>query len=83
LERPVLKAYAVEQPDAQARSIADGLKLALRELAEQEPETLRKFLLAVFDHLSDGASKWAGRKLLTAVGAALFAAAIWMVSRKW
>jgi len=66
-----------------ARHVADGLKLALKELAEDEPETLRKFLLAVFREVGDGAQMWVGRKLLTALGAALFAMAIWIVSRKW
>lgn len=65
------------------RDIADGLKMALRELAESEPETLRKFLMAVFEHMADGASKWAGKKLFALLAAALFSAALWMVARKW
>lgn len=64
-----------------ARDMADGLKLALRELAEEEPETLRRFLLAVFEHLAEGASTWAGKKLLTLVAAALFGAGLWLISK--
>jgi hypothetical protein len=71
------------ESDDRAREIADGLKLAMRELAESEPETLRKFLLAVFEHLGDGASKWAGSKMLTMIGAALVAAGMWFVTRRW
>ena len=66
-----------------ARHVADGLKLAMKELAEEEPETLKRFLLAVFGHLGEGAQMWFGKKLLTALGAALFAAAVWLVGRKW
>jgi hypothetical protein len=53
-----------------ARHYADGLKLALHELAETEPET-------------DGASKAAGRKIFTMIGASMLAAALWLVARKW
>jgi hypothetical protein len=69
------------QVDPSVRAFADGLKLALRELAHDEPETLRAFLMAVFDHLNDGASKWAGGKILAFVAAALFGAAIWLLSK--
>ena len=65
------------------RDIADGLKMALRELAESEPETLRKFLMAVFEHMADGAGKWAGKKLFALVVAAMFSAALWLLARKW
>lgn len=70
-----------DNPTPAARDMADGLKLALRELAEEEPETLRKFLLAVFEHLSDGASSWAGKKLLALLAAALFGAGLWLISK--
>ena len=70
-------------PEITSRLIADGFKLALHELAESEPETLRKFILACFRHMSDGASQAAGRKLFTLVGAAMLAAALWLVARKW
>lgn len=66
-----------------ARHYADGLKLALHELAHDEPETLRKFILASWGHLADGATQAAGRKLFTMIGASLIAAALWMVARKW
>jgi hypothetical protein len=65
------------------RDIANGIKLALKELGEDEPETLRRFLMAVFEHLGDGATKWAGRKFFTGVAVALFAASLWLMSRKW
>lgn len=71
----------MEEPTAAARDMADGLKLALRELADEEPETLRKFLLAVFDHLSEGASSWAGKKLLALIAAMLFGAGLWLISK--
>ena len=70
-----------DQTTAAARDMADGLKLALKELADEEPETLRKFLLAVFEHLSDGASTWAGKKLLTLIAAMLFGAGLWLISK--
>ena len=62
---------------------ADGVKLALHELAETEPETLRKFILACWGHMADGASKAAGRKIFTMIGASMLAAALWLVARKW
>jgi hypothetical protein len=65
------------------RHYADGIKLAIQELAESEPETLRRFIMACWDHMADGASKAAGKKLFTMVGAAMLAAALWMVARKW
>jgi hypothetical protein len=67
--------------DAQARAIADGLKLALRELAHDEPETLRAFLMAVFTHLNEGASRWMGGKILAFLAATLFGAGIWLLSK--
>lgn len=69
------------------RDYADGIKLALHELAEQDEdhEVLPRFLKRVFsnlqDQFTDGASKWAGKKLMAAVAAALFAAALWLVTR--
>jgi hypothetical protein len=69
------------EEERQARAFADGLKLALRELAHDEPETLRAFLMAVFEHLADGANKWAGGKVLTFIAATLFGAAVWLLSK--
>jgi hypothetical protein len=66
-----------------ARHYADGLKLALHELAETEPETLRRFIMASWGHMADGASKAAGRKIFTMIGASMLAAALWLVARKW
>lgn len=40
------------------RITADGIKLAIKELAKDEPETLRAFLMAIWEHTADGASKW-------------------------
>jgi hypothetical protein len=71
--------YVEESP--QARAFADGLKLALRELAHDEPETLRAFLMAVFQHLNEGASQWAGGKILAFVAAALFGAGVWLLAK--
>lgn len=53
----------------------------MRELAHDEPETLRAFLMAVFTHLNEGASRWAGGKILAFVAATLFGAAIWLLSK--
>ncbi len=62
--------------------VAAGLVLALRSLSAKDKEALREFLTAVFDHLSDGASKWVGKKLLARVAAAMFSAGIWLGARK-
>ena len=70
-----------ERKDLRAREIADGLKLAIKELAHDEPETLRQFLMAIWEHTADGASRWAGRKLLALVAGALFAAALWLLAK--
>lgn len=78
---------AGEPVPPEVRAFADGIKLALQELAEQDEdhEVLPRFLRRVFGHmrseLTDGASKWAGRKLLALVATALFTAGVWLVSR--
>ena len=59
---------------------ADAIKLAIRELAESEPETLRAFLRAIWEHTSDGASSWLGRKLLAMMAAVLFSFALWLAT---
>lgn len=72
----------------EVRAIADGIKLALQELAEQdeEHELLPRFLKRVFGHLQeqflDGTSKWAGKKLIAYAAGALFAFAVWLLATK-
>ena len=70
------------QQQIRAREVADGLKIAIRELAKDEPETLRAFLMAVWEHTADGASKWVGRKLFALLAGALFTLALWLISLK-
>jgi hypothetical protein len=65
-----------------AREIADGLKLALKELAKEEPETLRQFLKAIWEHTADGASWWFGRRILSLIAGVLFAGALALISIK-
>lgn len=66
-----------------AHVLALGIKQAIKELAAEDSETLRHFMRAVFRHLSDDASRWIGSKVLAAIAGALFAAAMWIVTKKW
>ena len=72
-----------DKPRGHARHIADGIKLAVSELSKEESPRLRDFVRRIFAVVADEAQAWFGRKLLAALGAALFAAAIWLVTKKW
>jgi len=63
------------------RAYADGIKLALHELAEEEPETLRRFILASFGHVADASNKWVGAKLIAIISGALIALALWLIAK--
>jgi hypothetical protein len=65
----------------EVRAYADGIKLALHELAEDEPETLRAFVMATWMHMTDGANKWLGAKILAILSGALVALALWLISK--
>lgn len=71
-----------EEPNQQVRDGADALKLALQELARDEPETLKALMIAMWEIASDGANKSLGRKLWTLIGTALLAAALSFVAWK-
>ena len=76
-----MEPWVSDAKEQRARDIAEGLKLAMKELARDEPETLRAFLMAVWEHTSDGASKWFGRKFLALLAGALFTAALWLITK--
>ena len=65
-----------------ARAHAEGIKLALHDLANDERDTLRSFIAAVSQHVREACSKWVGEKFLALVGAALLTSAVWLISRK-
>jgi hypothetical protein len=65
----------------EVRAYADGIKLALHELAADEPETLRAFVMAAWSHMTDGANRWLGAKILAIVSGALVALALWLISK--
>ena len=75
----------LERSPVSPRVVADGVKIALKELASEPHgrEILRSLLAAMYDHLADASQRAVGRKLLALLGSALLAAALFLVARKW
>ena len=67
----------------EARAIADGVKIAIRELATEDSETVKHLLGVIWVIWSDGANRWFGSKLTAAIAAALFAGALWLAGSGW
>jgi hypothetical protein len=64
--------------------IADGFVLGIRRvIADDELFNLasHKLYLQVSNHTIDGTKRWFGTKILAAIGAALFAAGLWLILR--
>ena len=70
-----------ESVSADVRAYADGIKLALRELAHDEPETLRNFVMAAITHMADGANNWVGGKVIAIISGSLVALALFLIAR--
>lgn len=66
-----------------SRAIADGVKLALHELADDDAPTLKRVVMAVLTIFGDGANRWVGGKLLALVGASAVGFLLWLAARKW
>ena len=69
-----------EDEERAIRIGAESFKRALRELAKEEPETIRALLKIVWEHISDGSAKWAGRKFFMLVATGLFALSLWLAT---
>lgn len=65
------------------RAIADGLKLALHELAEGDAPTLKRTIVAIGNIVGDGTSKWLGAKILAAAAAGALGFLLWLGAKKW
>lgn len=70
-----------EHTPPEVRAYADGIKLALHELAQDEPETLRNFVMATFSHMADGANGWVGGKVIAVISGSLVALALFLIAK--
>ena len=84
LERRIAAVVAAQVKDAVgARAIADGVKLALHELADTDTPTLKRVITAVLVIFGDGANRWVGGKLMALAGASIVGFLLWLAAKKW
>jgi len=64
--------------------IADGFVMGFRQIVEDDElfeAASHKLFVQLSGHTVDGARRWLGAKILASLGAAMFAAGLWLIVR--